>query len=50
MPMNTTLVGFNAASRNTTSRTWPAISPGERLRRHPIRPVAQNTHPSAHPT
>ena len=49
IPMNTTLVGCCAGSRNTISRTWPAISPAERLRRNPMRPVAQKTQPSAHP-
>ena len=49
MPMNTTLVGRSAGSRRTISRTWPAISNGERLRRKPIRPVAQNEHRSAQP-
>ena len=50
IPMNTTLVGVVVGSRRTASRTWPVISPAERLRRNPIRPVAQNTHPRAHPT
>jgi len=48
--MNTTLVGACAASRRMISRTCPAISAADRLRRQPIAPVAQNTHPSAHPT
>src|SRR3989442_3314961 len=48
--MNTMLVGLAATSASTISRTWPAISAGVRLRRNPIRPVAQNTQPRAHPT
>ncbi len=50
MPMNTTLVGASAGSSRITSRTWAAISVAVRLRRNPIRPVAQNTQPNAHPT
>jgi hypothetical protein len=33
MPMNTTLVGLSSGVRSTISRTWPAISNTERLRR-----------------
>ena len=49
MPMKTTLVGAAAGSRRTISRTWPAISKAERLRRNPMRPVAQKVQPSAQP-
>ena len=47
--MNTMFVGLRAGSRSTSSRTCPAISLAERLRRNPMRPVAQNTQPSAQP-
>ena len=36
-------------SRSTISRTWPAISNGVRLRRNPMRPVAQKEQRSAQP-
>ena len=49
IPMNTTLVGLSAGSRSTISRACATISNALRLRRNPIRPVAQNVHPSAHP-
>src|SRR5205814_1459015 len=50
IPMNTTLVGASSGSSRITSRTWAAISAALKLRRNPIRPVAQNTQPNAHPT
>ena len=49
MPMNTMLVGLIGGSSSASSRTWPAISNGSRLREKPIAPVAQNAHCSAHP-
>ena len=40
---------LSARSSSVTSRTWPAISNGLRLRENPIAPVAQNEHWSAQP-
>ena len=49
MPMKTMLVGLSSGFRSTISRTWPAISNGVRLRRKPIRPVAQKAQRRAQP-
>ena len=49
MPMKTMFVGRSGGSSSASSRTWPAISDGARLREKPMSPVAQKEHCSAHP-
>ena len=49
MPMKTMLVGRSSGVASTISRTCPAISNGVRLRRKPMRPVAQKAQRRAHP-
>ena len=49
MPMNTTWLMRRSVSFWSV-RYWPTISPADRLRSKPPRPVAQNLQPMGQPT